>query len=129
MPESDAHDSEPMAPATPRASGEVPAGSTAAETPVPASSLRASHAVEESPAVSEPGDTLLSAGRPADRLELLLDDRMAAVDARLAELDQRIAALEQKKPVRAAEPRHRPWLWIAFLVALAAVFKLLHVMR
>jgi hypothetical protein len=78
----------------------------------------------------EPSDTLLSAGKPADRLELMLEDRLALVDERMRELDARLAILEQKKSVRpAAESLPRPWLWIAFLIALVVVFQLLHRVR
>jgi hypothetical protein len=51
------------------------------------------------------------------------------VDERLRELDARLAVLERKKPIAAAEPRQKPLLWIAFLIALVVVFQLLHRMR
>jgi hypothetical protein len=141
MPERDAHDTEPAAasaaPRTPRVSGEQPAG--VVETPLPESSTRA-HAPDSSAsdpaAVSEPSDTLLSAGRPADRLELLLEDRLAVVDERLREVDERLRdadsrllVLERKKSIVAPEPRQKPWLWIVFLIALVVVFQLLRRVR
>lgn len=129
MPERDAQDSPSAPPNTPRVSGEVPAGLGAAEsTPLPQSSTRAA-LPEEQPAVSEPSDTLLSAGKPADRLEVMLEDRLAVVDERLRELDHRISVLEQKKSIRVEEPRQKPWLWIVFLIALVVVFQLLRAMR
>jgi hypothetical protein len=140
MPERDAHDTDPAAsspPATPRVSGEQLAGVDAAalDTPLPESSTRPAH-TEEPAAASEPSDTLLSAGKPADRLELLLEDHLAGmdqrlheVDARLHELDTRLAVLEQRKPTSAPEPRQKPWLWIAFLIGLVVVFQLLRRVR
>ncbi len=143
MPEREAHETEPPtpasgAPATPRVSGEQPAGAAGVpDAPAPESSTRASLA-EELPVVSEPSDTLLSAGRPASPLELLLEDRLADVDERLREVDQRLQGvdsrlliLEQKKSIAvpAPEPRHKPWLWIAFLLALIVVFQLLRRVR
>jgi hypothetical protein len=129
MPEREAQDSPSTPPNTPRVSGEVPAGLAAECTPLPESSTRAAQLAEEAPAVSEPSDTLLSAGKPADRLEVLLEDRLAVVDERLRELDQRISVLEQKKSIRVEEPRQKPWLWIVFLIALVVVFQLLRAMR
>jgi hypothetical protein len=140
MPERDAHDIDPAAPsgppATPRVSGEQLAGVAAvADTPLPASSTRPSQ-TNEPAAVSEPSDTLLSAGKPADRLELLLEDHLASVeqrlhevDAHLHDLDTRLAALERRKPTSAPEPRQKPWLWIAFLIGLVVVFQLLRRVR
>jgi hypothetical protein len=125
MPERDANDSLTVpsgAPHTPRVSGE-PAASALDSLP-PASGTQ--HTLSEEPAGSEPGDTLLSAGKPAERLEVLLEDRMAGIDERLRQLDARIARLEQKKPVPAApESRQKPWLWIAFLIGLVVIFQLL----
>ena len=140
MPERDAHDTDPApasgTPNTPRVSGEQLAGvANALETPLPESSTRAA-LVPDAPAASEPSDTLLSAGKPADRLELLLEDRLAVVDERLREVDQRLhevdsrlLVLEQKKSIAAPEPRQKPWLWIAFLIALVVVFQLLRRVR
>jgi hypothetical protein len=138
------HDPEPTAPAsgapaTPRVSGELRVGvgatASAADTPAPQSSMRPALA-EELAVVSEPSDTLLSAGKPADRLELLLEDRLAVVDQRLREVDDRLhevdsrlLVLEQKKSVAAPEPRQKPWLWIAFLIAIVVVFQLLRRVR
>jgi hypothetical protein len=127
------------APATPRVSGEQRVGGAAAanasETPTPQSSTRAAQ-TEELPVVSEPSDTLLSAGKPADRLELLLEDRLAVVDQRLREVDERLhevdsrlLVLEQKKSIAAPEPRQKSWLWIAFLIAIVVVFQLLRRVR
>jgi len=83
------------------------------------------------PVPSEPSDTLLSAGKPADKLEIMLEDRLAQVDERLRELEGRLVILEQKKTslAPAAEARHKPWLWLAFLVALVVVFQLLRHVR
>lgn len=143
MPERDAHDRPAPtsgAPHTPRVSGEQLAGvASVGETPLPESSTRA-HAAEDAahsaPAASEPSDTLLSAGKPADRLELLLEDRLAVVDERLREVDRRLhdvdsrlLVLEQKRSIVAPEPRQKPWLWIAFLIALVVVFQLLRRVR
>jgi hypothetical protein len=134
MQKRDAHDSDSVAsggdsPATPRASEELPTGPLAADTPLPESNTRAAVLPGEPSASSEPSDTLLSAGRPAARLEVMLEDRLAVVDERLRELDARLAVLERKKPIAAAEPRQKPLLWIAFLIALVVVFQLLHRMR
>ena len=129
MPESDARNSEPQVPATPRVSGELSASSSAAETPVPRSSMRAAQLPEEPSVVSEPGDTLLSAGKPAELREVLLDDRLSVVDRRLAELDARLAALEGKRPLAPPTQRHKPWLWLAFLLGLVVVFQLLRRVR
>jgi hypothetical protein len=121
--------------ATPRVSGEVLTELRPPETE-PTSSTRAAIAPPEPSPPSEPSDTLLSAGKPADRLEVLLedrlglvDDRLALVDERLRELDSRLTVLEQKKSITAPEPRQKPWLWVAFLIALAVVFQLLHRVR
>ena len=136
MPAPDVHDTEPPAaesgpPATPRASGEQQAGLAAVEA-LPISSTRAA----EAPVPSEPSDTLLSAGKPADRLELMLEDRLAVVDDRLREMEQqlheansRLLVLEQKKSSVAPEPRQKPWVWIAFMIALVVVFQLLRRVR
>ena len=130
MPEREAQDSPSIPPHTPRASGEVPAGLAAAEsTPLPESSTRTAQLPDEAAARSEPSDTLLSAGKPADRLEVMLEDRLAVVDERLRELDQRVSVLEQRKSIRLEEPRQKPWLWIVFLIALVVVFQLLRAMR
>ena len=138
MPERDAHDTDSAVPrsgppATPRVSGEV--AREVADAAPPASNTRNAKP-EEAAAISEPSDTLLSAGRPADRLEVLLEDRLAVVDerlrevdARLHEVDGRLGVLEQKKSIGAPEPRQKPWLWIAFLIALVVVFQLLRRVR
>lgn len=141
MPERDAHDTEPATPAsgtpnTPRVSGEQPASvAGVAETPLPESTTRAAP-LSEPAALSEPSDTLLSAGKPADPLEVLLEDRLAGVDERLREVDERLRevdsrllVLERKKSIVAPEPRQKPWLWIAFLIALVVVFQLLRRVR
>jgi hypothetical protein len=140
MPVRDVHDPDPApqsGPAnTPRVSGEQLAGVTGkSEGTPPQSSTRAAPVLELA-AASEPSDTLLSAGKPADRLELLLEDRLAAVDERLREVDERLRdvdsrllVLEHKKSVVAPEPRQKPWLWIAFLIALVVVFQLLRRVR
>ena len=137
MPERDANDPAASNPSnTPRVSGEVQARLELVDsTPLPESSTRAALLPEEPAVTSEPSDTLLSAGKPADRLELLLEDRLLTderlreVDERLRELDQRLAVLEQRKSVRAPEPRAKAWLWIAFLIALVVVFQLLRRVR
>lgn len=132
MPERDAHDDDQLAahgaaPQTPRASGEVLGGERSLETPLPASGTQDAGGTADVAVVSEPGDTLLSAGKPADRLELLLEDRLGTVDDRLRELDARLAVLEQRKSIRAPEPqpRPKPWLWLVFLVLLVVIFQLL----
>jgi hypothetical protein len=117
------------APATPRVSGEIATGTEASETPMPASNTRAAFQSAEQGVPSEPSDTLLSAGKPADRLELMLDDRLGIVDDRINDLYARLAVLEQKKPLTTNEPRQKPWLWIAFLIALVVVFQLLHALK
>jgi hypothetical protein len=139
MPERDANDPSSVPPHTPRVSGEVPArlelvdssasGSISTSTPLPESSLRAAPAASEPPIPSEPSDTLLSAGKPADRFEIMLEDRLALVDERLREVDARLSLLEQRRSVRAPEPRAKPWLWLVFLLALVVVFQLLRRMR
>jgi hypothetical protein len=135
MPEQDPRDKEPTTPesgvpATPRVSGEVAARpASASAPPEPVSDTRAAVLPEEPPAVSEPGDTLLSAGKPAARLEVMVEDRFAVLDERLHQLEARLVVLEQKKSTRAPEPQQKPWLWIAFLIALVVVFQLLRLAR
>jgi hypothetical protein len=129
MPERDANDPPSPPPNTPRVSGEAPARLELVDsTPLPESKTRA-YSPEEPAVPSEPSDTLLSAGKPADRLEVLLEDKLLSVDERLRELDQRVSALEQKKSIRVEEPRTKPWLWIVFLIALVVVFQLLRRVR
>jgi hypothetical protein len=131
MPERDANDPSSTQPPTPRVSGEVPARLELVDSsPSPESSLRAASGPEEASVPSEPSDTLLSAGKPADRLELVLEDKMAVVDERLRELDQRILHLEQRRSTRVPpEARSKPWLWLVFLLALVVVFQLLRRVR
>jgi hypothetical protein len=130
MPERDANDPASTPPNTPRVSGELQARLELVDsTPLPESSTRAAHAPEEAAVASEPSDTLLSAGKPADRLELMLEDKLSLVEGRLRELDQRLSVLEQKKSLRVEEPRAKPWLWIVFLIALVVVFQLLRRVR
>jgi hypothetical protein len=122
MQKPEAHDSDPNTPgasatATPRASGEQPRA------------LLPSADTMESSALSEPSDTLLSAGKPADKLELMIEDRLSGLEERLRELEGRLAVLERKKTSAAADPRQKPWLWIAFLIALVVVFQLLQRVR
>jgi hypothetical protein len=141
MPERDAPSTDSSsppsgAPETPRVSGEQLVRPEASEEAAgPSSSQRPATSPDE-PVVSEPGDTLLSAGKPADRLELLLedrlgiqDDRIAELDHRITELDARLSLLEQKKSTPAPEPRQKPWVWIAFMIALVVVFQLLRRVR
>jgi len=135
-----AHDSDQAAPESgapqaPRASGEVPGSGLAEDTPLPESSTRAAQ-LPDAPVPSEPTDTLLSAGKPADRLELMLEDRLAVVDdtlalvhERLRELDARLSGLERRKSTVAPAPRQKSWLWLAFLIALAVVFQLLNALK
>jgi hypothetical protein len=128
MPENDARDSEPEAPETPRVSGELLGNFGMPAEGLPQSSKRTSDAGAEEPAVSEPGDTLLSAGKPAERWEL--EDRIGQVDRRIDELETRLASLERKRPRDAAQiARPKPWLWIAFLIGVAIVFQLLRRVR
>ena len=129
--DSDSAATESGAPPTPRVSGEVPTGPFVTDTPMPKSSTRMAQLPEAPGVPSEPTDTLLSAGKPADRLELLLEDRLAVVDERLRELDARLAVLEEPKPPVISLPvaRQKPWLWIVFLIALVAVFQLLRALR
>ena len=139
MQKREAHDFDPAVQsgpvATPRVSGEVLTSLAPLDAPDPTSSTRAAVAPLEpsvpleSSVPSDPSDTLLSAGKPADRLEVMLEDRLAVVDERLRELDGRLASLEHKKSITAPEPRQKPWLWVAFLIALAVVFQLLHRVR
>ncbi|HEY6081329.1 MAG TPA: hypothetical protein VIW29_21085 [Polyangiaceae bacterium] len=130
MPESDARDIQPEAPATPRVSGEQQIGSgLPADRPLPLSSTRSVQAGPDSAVVSEPGDTLISAGKPAERWELVLEDRIGVIDARLQELEARLSGLERKRLREAPVARPKPWLWIVFLVAVAVVFQLLRWVR
>ncbi|HYQ29135.1 MAG TPA: hypothetical protein VER04_18015 [Polyangiaceae bacterium] len=82
--------------------------------------------------MSEPADTLLSAGKPAERVELLVEDRLAEVerhlqevDERLHEVDSRLLVVERKKSLAAPERRQKPWVWFAFLIAFVVIFQLL----
>ena len=130
MPESDARDIEPEAPATPRVSGEQQIGnSLPSDGPLPLSSTRGVQAGPDSAVVSEPGDTLISAGKPAERWELVLEDRIGGIDARLQELEARLSGLERKRLREVPVARPKPWLWIVFLVAVAVVFQLLRWVR
>jgi hypothetical protein len=113
------------APETPRVSGEVSASLGVTETPQPDSNMRPAQLPDEPAVISEPGDTLLSAGKPAHRLELMLEDRFGSLEDRLRQIDSRLAMLEQKKSMPPPEPRQKPWLWIAFLIGLVVVFQLL----
>jgi len=121
-----------VAPSTPRASGERPADASAAGNVArPANSSRPPQA-EELAVVSEPADTLLSAGKPAERVELLVEDRLAEVerhlqevDERLHEVDSRLLVVERKKSLAAPERRQKPWVWFAFLIAFVVIFQLL----
>lgn len=125
MPERAANDETSSAPTTPRVSGER--SSVAAASP-PASSTRrpaSTDAPEPGFEPAEPTDTLLSVGAPAAKFELMVEDRLAGVDDRLQALEQRIQDLEQRRPVEVGERRSQPWLWVVFLVAIAAVFQLL----
>ena len=128
-----------VTPSTPRASGERPVDASAAgDVARPANSTRPPQA-EEVAVVSEPGDTLLSAGKPADRVELLVEDRLVEVerhlrevderlhevDERLHEVDSRLLVVERKKSLAAPERRQKPWVWFAFLIAFVVIFQLL----
>ena len=121
-----------VAASTPRASGERPAEASAAGAVArPANSTRPPQP-EELAVVSEPADTLLSAGKPAERVELLVEDRLAEVerhlqevDERLHEVDSRLLVVERKKSLAAPERRQKPWVWFAFLIAFVVIFQLL----
>jgi hypothetical protein len=127
----DADDGAPAsdAPGTPRASGEVAKLSLEEPTATVEGPPSESSTRSEPPSEREPSDTLLSAGKPAARLELLLEDGLSQIEARLRELDARLAVLEQHKPSSVAEPRHKPWLWIVFLIALVVAFQMLQRVR
>jgi hypothetical protein len=120
------------APSTPRASGERPAEASAArDVARPANSTSLPQA-EELAVASEPGDTLLSAGKPANRVDLLVEDRLVEierhlreVDERLHEVDSRLLVVERKKSLAAPEHRQKPWVWFAFLIAFVVIFQLL----
>jgi hypothetical protein len=73
-------------------------------------------------------DTLLSAPPPADRLELLLDDRLAEFQQRIDLLEQRLHVLE-KRPTPVAQLERPWWVWIAFLLFLAIGWQLLAWLR
>ena len=133
MQKREAHDPETQTPAsgaptTPRVSGEVVVSRLALEEQ-PESANPTLSVIPAAAPSSEPSDTLLSAGKPAARLELMLEDHQAFVEARLAELESRIEVLEQGKTSHPPETRQKPWLWIAFLIALVVVFQLLQRMR
>ena len=121
-----------VAPSTPRASGERPAEAPAAgDVARPANRTKPPQS-EELAVASEPGDTLLSAGKPADRVELLVEDRLVElerhlqeVDERLQEVDSRLLVVERKKSLAAPERRQKPWVWFAFLIAFVVIFQLL----
>jgi hypothetical protein len=74
-------------------------------------------------------DTLLSAPRPADRVELMVEDKLSGFDARLDSLEARLASLERTK---AAEPRegNGNWgIWVFLLIALAIGWKALEALK
>jgi hypothetical protein len=111
------------------ASGAVATPLVSGEQPVATPSVQVEFGLEPG-LPSQPSDTLLSAGKPADRFELLVEDRLVGIEERLRELEGRLAILEHKKTSVRPEPRRQqPWLWIAFLIALVVVFQLLHRMR
>ena len=121
-----------VAPSTPRASGERPADASAAGDVERAANSTRPPQVEELVVGSEPGDTLLSAGKPADRVELLVEDRLVEVerhlqevDEHLHEVDSRLLVVERKKSLAAPERRQAPWVWCAFLIAFFVIFQLL----
>jgi hypothetical protein len=74
-------------------------------------------------------DTLLSAPRPADRLELLIEDRLASFESRLDSMESRLEALERRKQPEPAEPSGRWWIWAFFLLALAIAWKALETLK
>jgi len=121
-----------VAPSTPRASGERPTDASAAGDVARLANSTRPPQVEELGVVSEPADTLLSAGKPAERVELLVEDRLAEVerhlqevDERLHEVDSRLLVVERKKSLAAPERRQKPWVWFAFLIAFVVIFQLL----
>ena len=59
----------------------------------------------------------------------VVDDRLREMEEQLHEVNSRLLVLEQKKSSVAPEPRQKPWLWIAFLIALVVVFQLLRRVR
>ena len=74
-------------------------------------------------------DTLLSAPRPADRLELVVEDRLAGFEQRLEALEARIDAVERRKAPEPSEASGRWWIWIFFLLALAVAWKALEALK
>lgn len=74
-------------------------------------------------------DTLLSAPRPADKLELLIEDRLAGFEARLESLEARIESVERRKLSEPKDPAGRWWIWVFFLLALAIAWKALEALK
>jgi hypothetical protein len=149
MPARKVDETEHDPPRTPRATSEIEAERDTISDAAPESSLREvpeaakpakDRARLELAPESEPGDTLLSAGAPASRLELMLEDRFGTLEKRLddlearrfTELDRRLQRLERERQNEAldawAVTRNRPWLWLVFLAVVAAVFQLLRLL-
>lgn len=74
-------------------------------------------------------DTLLSLPRPADKLELVIEDRLAGFEARLDALEARIEGVERRKPAEQGDPAGRWWIWVFFLLALAVAWKALEALK
>jgi hypothetical protein len=93
-------------------------------TPVASGMTPVALRIEPRPAAREE-DTLLSAPTPADRLELLLEDRLSEFEQHLDLLASRISVLEKRRSTTPKASNPHPWVWIAFLAGLAIIWKLL----
>jgi hypothetical protein len=74
-------------------------------------------------------DTLLSAPRPADRLELIVDDKLSGFETRLDALEARLASLERTKAVEPREGNANWGIWVFLLIALAIGWKALEALK
>jgi hypothetical protein len=84
-------------------------------------------------ALAEPGrpehDTLLSAPRPADRLELVVEDKLAGFEMRLDRLEARLETVERRKAAEPEQASGRWWIWVFFLLALAVAWRALEALK
>jgi hypothetical protein len=73
-------------------------------------------------------DTLLSLPAPADAVEFELDERVSELERRLASAEARLDQLEAAASTKASASG-RWWLWVAFLLLLAASWPLVNLLR
>jgi hypothetical protein len=97
--------------------------------PEPERTPVAGHAIPIESSRRPDEDTLLSAPRPADRMELLVEDKLSGFETRLDSLEARLATLEHKKQVEPREGNANWGIWVFLLIALAIGWKALEVLK